>query len=130
MKYFGYNAPFIDGNGKALSKQAGDRIIKNDLIQLIRTSPGERVMRPRWGTQLNQALFSLIDDRVAADLTSNLNEVIAREEPRVRVNVVVTPNPDQHLLLVVISGYYTNELNRTFEMELSLSLQNQKVENV
>jgi hypothetical protein len=50
--WFGFNPPFIGGQQKVMSRQEDLRLIKNDLLQLLLTVPGERVHRPTFGSPI------------------------------------------------------------------------------
>ena len=122
-EYYGYYPPFFGGQQNVLSRQAGDRIIKNDLLQLLRTSKGERVMRPGWGTIINASLFELAIDTTAEAIKDDVERQISLYEPRVDVTVTVAINEDTNLLEISVGGIYTNEPNNTFELELELPFQ-------
>ena len=118
--YYGFNPPFFGGQQNVLSRQSGDRLIKNDLLQLIRTSPGERVMRPTWGTFLNRSVFEQLDNTTIDNVRTSILNAIRHYEPRVNVDVDVIVNEDSNMLKVRISGVFTNQENTTFYMELEL----------
>lgn len=122
-EYFGFNPPFFGGQQNIMSRQSGDRLIKNDLLQLILTTPGERVMRPNWGTNVRTALFQNIDDRLIADLKNSISTAISTYEPRVDVDVDIASNPDSNQLNIFVSGIFTNRPNDTFEMDVNLPFQ-------
>jgi hypothetical protein len=122
MKYYGWNPPFFGGQQNVLSRQAGDRIIKNDLLQLVRTSRGERVMRPTYGTILNQTVFEQFDDATVSRVVEDISRAIADNEPRVSVSVFAIRDEDNNQLIIKISGIYTNQENRVFEMEIKAPL--------
>jgi len=122
-EYYGYNPPFFGGHQNVLSRQAGDRIIKNDLLQLIMTNLGERVMRPTWGTILGATLFEQITEVNTVALEDNIEQAIIDYEPRVNVAVSVTADDDRNQLSVRVEGTFTNEPNNTFELELELPFQ-------
>ena len=70
--YFGQNPPFVGGAEKVLSRQEDIRLIKNDILQLIMTSPGERVHRPNFGTAVRETISNTrkarrMDDRLVHD---------------------------------------------------------------
>jgi phage baseplate assembly protein W len=120
--YYGFNPPFFGGHQNILSKQSGQRIIKNDLQQLIMTTPGERVMRPDFGTIVKKSLFEQITPDLTARITQSIVSAIAKYESRVRVNVTVSSDPDNNLLTIRMAGYFTNQPNLEFEQELALPL--------
>lgn len=75
-------------------------VIKSDLIQLLLTEPGERVMMPSFGTPLKRALFEFNDDFSRDQLRSVVLESISRWEPRIVVKSlnVVTGEGDERIL--------------------------------
>jgi len=67
--YFGYNVPFYSKTF-VLPPQADERLIKNDMLQLLLTSPGERVMRPTYGVPIRQWAFEPLDNLSINDIAS------------------------------------------------------------
>jgi phage baseplate assembly protein W len=106
-KYFGYNAPFIGGNERVLSRQVDDRLIRNDLLQLLLTAPGERVMRPDFGSPIRAYVFEQIDDTGIDILRERIKETITRFEGRVSVtDVAIETNPDSNLINIKVYGFF------------------------
>ena len=107
-----------------MSKQSGDRIIRNDILQLLLTIPGERVMRPDWGTLLKPSLFEMNDEAARNALASNITRQLARYEPRISVTSieVEADTVDETIMHIRIEGVYTNEPNRLFEQDLQVSI--------
>ena len=79
---FGFNFPFL-GENFVLPPQAGVRIIKNDLKQLILTGLEERVMRPTNGTTVRNTVFEPFDGNTITELKSSIVTAIGTFEPRV-----------------------------------------------
>ncbi len=86
VKFYGYNPPFIGGSQNIMSRQEDLRLIKNDLLQLLLTIPGERVMRDDYGVNLRNIVFEQLDDQSLLLLRSDVSEAINRYEPRVFLN--------------------------------------------
>lgn len=94
-RFYGFNPPFIGGARNVLSLQTDERLIKNDLVQLLLTVPGERAYRPTFGTPIRAVVFDNVDDSQLSGLESDITSAIVRNEERVRVNIVtVTPVDD------------------------------------
>ncbi len=95
--YFGFNPPFIGGPSGILSRQEEDKLIKNDLLQLLLTIPGERVMLPNFGTQLRAIIFDQLDDATLDLLSFGVTTAINQYEPRIALqNVYIQPDYDRH----------------------------------
>lgn len=125
-EYYGYNPPFFGGHQNVLSKQSGDRIIKNDLRQLLLTGIGERVMRPNWGTILAKSLFEPMTDDLLTRIRSNINGVIVEYEPRVSADVNVTFDPGRNMIRVSVNGVYTDNPRKRLEFEVDIPVPKQE----
>jgi phage baseplate assembly protein W len=109
-KYFGYNAPFLGGNERVLSQQVDDRLIRNDLLQLLLTAPGERVMRPDFGSPIRTYVFEQIDEVGISQLREGIKEAIAKFESRVNVtDVIIETSPDNNLLNIKVYGFFKTD---------------------
>lgn len=84
-KYWGFNAPFLGGNQKVLSRQVDDKLIRNDILQLLLTAPGERVMRPDFGSEVRNHLFGQMDETSKSTLISSIRNAMEKYEGRVQV---------------------------------------------
>lgn len=82
---FGFNPPFVGGQQKFLSRQEDERLIKNDLLQLLLTLPGERVMRPRFGVNLRNVVFEQLDDITIELLREEVATAVANYLPTIRL---------------------------------------------
>lgn len=66
----------------------GDRAVRQALMMLLATRPGERVMRPDWGCPLHRVLFQPNDGATAGLAIHYVRQSVARHEPRVEVRSV------------------------------------------
>jgi len=124
--WFGFNAPFIDGGGRILPRQENERLIKNDLLQLLFTVPGERVMSPDFGVNLRNFPFEQLDEESLASIEQEIRDKIIRFEPRVLVDpgpsgVEVKGKPDDHFVEILVRGALTNDPNRSFVFETTMA---------
>lgn len=93
--FYGMNPPFIGGPQNVFSRQEDDRLIKNDILQLLLTVPGERVMRPRYGVQLRSFVFEQSTDSDVSTLQAEISQAIVEFEPRVTVELVDIVRDDE-----------------------------------
>lgn len=101
--YFGFNPPFIGGPSGILSRQEDEKLLKNDLLQLLLTLPGERVMLPEFGTDLRTIIFDQLDDAMLEMLKINISTAINQFEPRVKIEALyLQPDYDRHGLNIRI----------------------------
>ena len=105
-RFFGYNAPYIGGQQNILSRQEDERIIRNDLIQLLLTSPGERVMRPDFGTGIRRFLFENMDRNSLEWLSDDIRDAVGRYERRVRVSDVIIDATNGNTLNIRVYGVF------------------------
>lgn len=101
--YYGFNPPFIGGPQNVMSRQEDRQLIKNDILQLLLTVPGERVNRPNYGTPLRSFVFE--NNTVAGidALRVDIREAILNFEPRVGIErLEITQDADAHTLKLLL----------------------------
>jgi phage baseplate assembly protein W len=81
----GWNFPLsVDATSRvALATQARD--IEQAIEIILRTSPGERPMRPEFGCRVQDHLFSPTNATTAAAIASDVQAALDRWEPRIDV---------------------------------------------
>lgn len=114
--WFGWNAPFFGGQQGVLSRQTGLRIIKNDLKQLILTMPGERVMRPDWGTTLGTIVFDNASSDLLDNVSASIVSAINTQDRRVNPTVSYVVDEDNHKVTFTVVGYAKTGEPQPFEM--------------
>ena len=73
--------------------------IKSDLLILLLTSPGERVMNPSYGTPLKKLIFEPNDPRLRSEARNMIINSIKRWEPRISLQQVeVLPKAEERSL--------------------------------
>jgi len=105
-----------------MSRQSGDRIIVNDVLQLLLTNKGERLMRPDWGTLINASVFGPLDDQLQNSLRGDIIQQLSANEPRINVDVSFVVNEDESILRIKLNGTFTNEPNHVFEEEIEVPI--------
>ena len=117
--FFGFNPPFLGGNQNVLSRQEDVRLIQNDILQLLLTSPGQRVMRPDFGTLINFQLFDPLDEEADGNdqLRDSIVTAIVIHEPRVTVREVnLIDNTEKNLLEIVVQMELSDDASKTFSV--------------
>jgi len=96
-EFFGPSMPFFDNEGTPLPTLAGQRLLKNNVLQALLTLPGERVMRPFFGTPLRSFAFQSMTEQSVSGLKSEIIASVQLHEPRVQVSSVdITTRADIH----------------------------------
>ncbi|MGC5028741.1 GPW/gp25 family protein [Micromonospora sp. DT229] len=107
-------AGFDPGRGGGLGLTAagglamtdGDETVRQALFLLLSTTPGERLMRPGYGSRLHRLVFAPNDDTTAGLAIHYVRAAIARWEPRIDVlDVDAGPDPDDAWRLVIRLDY-------------------------
>lgn len=79
--------------------QTGSNQIKSDLLCLLLTNPGERVMIPEFGTPLKKLLFEQNDVVLRTEVKKVISNAIKKWEPRIVVqNIEVSSQIDENSL--------------------------------
>ena len=72
--------------------QIGSNNIKSDLIQLILTNPGDRVMLSQFGTSLRKYFFSSNTQATRNEISKEIAFAISKWEPRITVQSISVEN--------------------------------------
>jgi Bacteriophage baseplate protein W len=84
----------------------GDLSVRQALLLLLSTTPGERVMRPGYGSRLHRLVFAANDETTAGLAIHYVYEAIRRWEPRVEViDVDAGADPDDAWRLLIHLDY-------------------------
>jgi phage baseplate assembly protein W len=108
----GWRFPLGVGPGGAVALAGGAEKIEQAIRLILTTYPGERPMRPEFGSRLRDHVFGPASHSAAADLTFDVREALLRWEPRIDVEQVETyPSPDQEGLLYLDISYTVKATN-------------------
>jgi phage baseplate assembly protein W len=79
---------------RGVAMVTGDAAVRQAVLLLLSTRPGERVMRPDYGCDLTPLVFAPNDDTTAGLAMHFVRRAIERWEPRVRiVRLDAAPDP-------------------------------------
>lgn len=95
----GFPYPIVKTSGGFFKSKSGAAQIKSDLLILLLTYPGERVMLPEFGTPLQDLIFEPGDTTLINQARQMIIKAINRWEPRVRIDTIevkINP-PSSHL---------------------------------
>lgn len=84
--------PIVKNPLGLLAPTTGLRGIKGDLIQLLLTNPGDRVMLPTYGTPLRRLVFEPNTSMLADNVKSVIIQSINQWEPRIVVESIDVEN--------------------------------------
>lgn len=71
--------------------------IKQAIVSLLLTDPGERLFQPELGSGLRSFLFEPLDSATAALINASVRDTLNRYEPRIDIiDITTTPNSDEN----------------------------------
>jgi len=86
MKFLGLQYPLVKTTRGLLAQNNGVEQIKADLLQLLLTNPGERVMLPDFGTPLRKLIFEQNDSSLELFAKQMISDSITKWEPRIVIS--------------------------------------------
>lgn len=135
-RFLGAQYPLQKGPRGIMAPLSGVDQIKADVLQLLLTNPGERVMLPLYGTPLKKLMFEPNDPRLASQAKQMIIDSIQMWEPRVEiVNIEVTSNfntdklhfndpgyESESILGITIKFYDPEKIDEVQELELRVPI--------
>lgn len=111
------------GPGGGVAMVSGDAAVRQSLMLLLATLPGERVMRPDYGCPLHRIVFAPNDATTAGLAIHYVRQAVRRFEPRVDIlHVAAGPAPDAPAELHLTLGYRVRESRREDALDLRIDL--------
>jgi phage baseplate assembly protein W len=99
------------------------RSVRQAILILLTTTPGERVMRPEYGCELHKLMFSPNDQTTAGLAIHFVGRALARWEPRIQVlRLDAAANTEDPARLDLLLEYRLRRTRRTDEVSLSIDL--------
>ncbi|MEM9819414.1 MAG: GPW/gp25 family protein [Bacteroidota bacterium] len=99
--------PSFDHFSSSLEMVSEEADIRQSLFILLSTTPGERLMKPKYGCDLQSAVFDVINNTMRHHLIDLITVAVIRFEPRVTVDEVKISLDRKDEGLVDIDLYYT-----------------------
>lgn len=113
----------VDPSG-AIDTVADDEAVRQSLLMLISTRPGERVMRPEYGCDLHRLVFSPNDDTTAGLAIHFVRQAVERWEPRVEIlRVDANRDPEEATRLAIVLDYRVRATLQAGSIEVGVDLQ-------
>ncbi len=97
--------------------------VRQAILLLLSTTPGERVMRSEYGCQLHRLVFSPNDETTAGLAIHYVHQALDRWEPRIEVlRLDAGRNPDQAEQLTIFLEYRVRATQQTDTVTLAFNL--------
>ena len=101
----------------------GVEAVRQAVLLLLSTTPGERVMRPDYGCELRRLLFAPNDGTTSGLAILYVQRALERWEPRIAVlRVDANQDPDQPGVLEVSVDYRVRATQRRDQVVVALQL--------
>jgi len=101
----------------------GNDSVRQAVLLLLSTMPGERVMRPDYGCHLHHLVFAPNDATTAGLVIHYVRRAIDRWEPRIEILMLdAGANPVRPELLDVFLEYRVREMQRVEQVTFSVNL--------
>lgn len=97
MNFLGAPYPIVKHPLGMLRTQKGIDQVKADLMILLLTEPGERVMLPDFGTPLKKYIFEQSDSVIVDRIKETISTSIKTWEPRIAVSAIDVTNSYQNM---------------------------------
>lgn len=99
----GVALPF-NGGGVFKSTFSTKDQIKSNLINLLLTYKGERILNPEFGADLPRLLFEPIDDNISQKIIDQITASTNLYIPEITIiNIEVTPDTDRNTIYIMVS---------------------------
>ncbi len=109
--------PTFGAGGGDVEMVSGEDDIRSNLAVLLMTSPGERVMREAFGTDLSRLMFAELDAGLSGAVQRVIQDAVAAHEPRIKVDKVEVEGMKDDPQGLLIHLHYTVEAtNSRFNM--------------
>jgi len=105
----GWHFPVLPDNAtRLLDYTEGPEKVRQSILLILETEPGERIMRPTFGCGLRRYLMKPNNTATRALIKYDVERALAGSEPRIRLQEVrVEPGEDPSLILIQI--FYIHE---------------------
>src|ERR1700734_4117932 len=101
----------VDARGGIALARGSDEL-EQAMRLILATYPGERPMRPEFGSRLRDYVFRSATIDTAAELANELGKALLRWEPRVNIEAVnVTVDPEERNRLYIDLSYTVKGTN-------------------
>lgn len=123
IKFLGATYPITDNPKGYFRSQDNFSQIKSDLMILLLTEPGERVMHLDYGTPLRSMLFEMNDGILHAQIRNVITESIRMWEPRIIINsldIAQGENDENSVVITIDFGVKDEDLTSTERLVLEL----------
>jgi Bacteriophage baseplate protein W len=100
----GFAFPFRIENGRVASSSGAEKL-RDNILHIIVTNPGERVMRRAYGAGVRQIVHDPNNDALRAIAQHQITKAVTQAEPRVEVQAVRIDQSEEPATLIAELAY-------------------------
>ena len=108
--------PEFNNESDAVSMASQEEDIRESLMILLSTTPGERVHRYDYGCPIRKYAFELMDKTTLALMQDDIEKAVILFEPRIDLNKVTFEKEEQNGILYILLDYTIRQTNRRSNM--------------
>lgn len=122
----GVKFPFIASQRGYITQSIDVELAKTNLKQLLNTKPGERVMNPGFGCDLDSLLFEPFDEDLVIEAKDRVVDSIKTYIPYLKLNKVQVSRSEESsrfgipTLVIKVFCQIKEDENSTFEVSVSI----------
>jgi len=127
VRFLGLQYPLVETAKGIMAQKSSVDQIKADLLQLLLTNPGERVMLPDFGVPLRKFIFDQSDETTLIQIKQAVIDAIEKWEPRVEIeNIQVTSGNESenedHAIYINITFFDPQNISQIESLVLQIPL--------
>ena len=105
------------GTDKDIAVSQYEQDVREAILIILQTAPGEWVMRPDFGCGIHDLLFAVNNADTAASAAAEVREALIYWEPRIDILYVnVTPGDDHESAILIELEYRVRATNNRFNL--------------
>ena len=109
----GWSFPLGLSPSARMQWSAGDQKIRESILLILKTVPGERVLMPAFGCRIGELVFAPHSSATRALAQTYVQEALARWEPRIDPpSVTIDVDPQAPKVMQINIDYVVKETNR------------------
>lgn len=98
----GWSFPLTPATDGDVTMAAAEEDVRQAILLILQTEPGERMMRPDFGSGLRSLVFATIDTGTLALVRHRVEEALTAWEPRIDLRQVSVTSEEAGTLLIRI----------------------------
>lgn len=113
----GWSFPIATDLDGRIVESSEEEQVRQAIELILRTAPGERVMRPDFGCGIHELVFDTMSDEAIGRVQGEVTDALAKWEPRITVlEVTAQQDPDERTRLLVEIDYSVRSTNSRFNL--------------